>query len=483
MTAPAGAIRRWSWLAAAILPPAVVALLVALYAVDVPYWDTWEWLDRHYPPEASPVPALVRYWEPFNGHRVFVSLLLDRALFWMSGIDVLPRIALKLPLSLLTLSLILRLARATLPREPSVLTTGAIAALAFPLTYWPMWMDARQFSIHLVVLAFTAACVVAVGRGSPVTRSAVTGVLCLLASLSYGPGVLTWPFVFVLLLLQPSRPSRAVLIAWTAVGAVATTLQLVAAGGGTAFEPTAPAGWWATTHATAAIAGLPVAPTVVALGYRPTRVVGVLGVVLLLFLGARAWRLDRSARLMALPWLAIGGWGLSYAFAAALARGGLALASLHDPRFAYGSGVLWIGIVALLRLESQVPTSAGRDAATWRAPASATSEIAARPPRSCLPMRLSLVATCAIGLGPLVAGAWPFLSPGGISRFHDQLALGQACLSAARRSDDACLERLHPLPAHVRAIIVRLEKRGAAFLRPPQAGDPEADERGPVGQP
>lgn len=472
MTAPTGAVRRWSRRAAAILPPALVTLLVVLYAVDVPYWDTWDWLDRHYPSAPPAASMLERYWEPFNGHRVFVSLLLDRALFWASGIDVWPRIVLKLPLSLLTLWLVLRLARSSLPRAPGVLTTGIVAALAFPLAYWPMWMDPRQFSMHLVVLALVTACTAAVGSGSTAHRSAVTALLCIVASLSYGPGVLTWPCVLILLALRDPRPSRAVLVAWTILGTVFVGLQMVAANGGTMFEPTAPASWWATVHAAAAIAGLPVAPSSVVLGYRPTRVMGLIGVALFVTLGTLVVRSRRDTRLRMLPWLAIGAWGLSYACMAAVTRGGLSLPSLHDPRFAYGSSLLWIAIVVLLCDAHDIDTSARQ--------APAGPDVSGATYRSQWPAMLGPVGTWTIAAGVIAAGLGPFLAPGGISRLHDQLVLGRACLSAERLSDDACLERLYPSAARVRTIAVHLTHRGAAFFPSPQPGEPQPREREPV---
>lgn len=452
MIAHSGAARTWSSRIAAAVPPVLVILLTIRYAVDVPYWDTWDWLDRHYPTAQPAAPWLQRYWQPFNGHRVFVSLVVDRALFWASGIDVWPRIALKLALSLLTLLLILRLARATVRHVPSTLSTGILAALAFPLAYWPMWMDPRQFSLHLVVVALVTACSVAVGASTPRFRITVTALSCAVASLSYGPGMLTWPIVFALLMLVRPRPSGRLLFAWSIVGLVFIGQQLAASTSGTtALASTAPATWWATVHAAAAVAGLPVAPALEWLGYRPTRVMGGLGVMLFLVSSGVAWRSGRDLRRRALPWLALGTWGLAYAFTAALTRGGLPLASLHDPRFAYGSALLWIAIVVLIQV-----TYVGRDASE---PQSAHSP---------WPSRLGRVSTWAICAGLAATSVWPFVAPGGIARLHDQLVRGRTCLVNDCLADDACLERLHPSAARVRAITIHLKDRGATFLRAPQ---------------
>ena len=453
---------RVRWIAA-IASPILVTLLVALYAVDVPYWDTWDWLDRHYPTTPTATSMLARYWEPFNGHRVFVSLLLDRALLWASDLAIWPRIALKLPLSLLTLWVVLGLLRTSLPRSPDWLTTASMGALAFPMAYWPMWMDPRQFSMHLVVLALVAACHVASRPTCPMLRTTIAALLCIVASLSYGPGALTWPCVFLVLLLRDPRPRLGVLAAWVALGVVFGGLQVTAAAGAPTFEHTAPPSAWATVHAAAALAGLPVAPVAPLLGHRPTRVMGAVGILLFLALMSLALRAPREARRRMSPWLALGTWGLAYVWTGALTRGGLSLTSLHDPRFVYGSAVLWMAIVAGLRLVPDVMN---------------TSVPTAR--QSPWGLRLVAIGSWTIGVGLISAACWPFLAPGGISRLHDQLVQGRRCLVTDRLDDDACLERLHPSAAHVRVITLELMRRDAAFLRLPKADQPQPGKDAPV---
>ena len=109
MNDPARRGRHLPWIA--LVPPLVIALLVFGLGVDVPYWDTWDWLDRHYPADQGAVSMLRRYWTPFNGHRVFLPLLLDRALLELSTIDMWPRICAKLLLSLATLAALLAMVR------------------------------------------------------------------------------------------------------------------------------------------------------------------------------------------------------------------------------------------------------------------------------------------------------------------------------------------------------------------------------------
>ncbi len=454
MTRERAAADSW-WLRAALhVPAAIVALLVVLYAVDVPYWDTWDWLDRIHPdPSIAQGPAgaygLGRYWPLFNGHRVFIPLLVDEALFSLSSIHVLPRVYLKLPLSLATLWLLLGLLRRSSMRPaggPHILTALAVACLAFPLAYWPMWMDPRQFSMHVVVLAFVGSVAVATSSWRAGARVATTAALCLAASLSYGPGVFTWPFVFALLVLHTPRPPTAALAMWAGAACIVVGLhgmELRAAG---PYQATAPAGIAAVVHATAAVAGLPVTPATAELAYTPTRVMGAAGLALFVVLAVSCRRADERRR--ALPWIAIGAWAVAYVLGVGLARGGLALSSIHEPRFAYGSALLWIAIAALLHI-----SIAGRD---HSAPVTRRRGV------------LVTAAACVVGAGLVSASAWPFLAPGGIAALHTQLATGRRCLAAYRTAPDTCLELLYPTADGLRVLVSRLERKRAAFL--PESG-------------
>lgn len=430
---------------AAILPPALITLLVAVFAVDVPYWDTWDWLDRHYgATDTGPAALAGRYWPLFNDHRVFIPLVVDRMLLAASSIDILPRIYAKLPLSMGTLLLTVALARRTAPAAPRVLLTAALAALAFPLTYWPMWMDPRQFSLHIVVVAMVGALYVASGPWSERRRVVTCGVLCTIASLSYAPGVLTWPFVGTLLWWR-AVGRRRVAITWTIAALIVVLPHLLELQGRTHVSDAAAPDLLAALDAAAVVAGLPVAPALRELAYAPTRAMGVAGIITLVTLGLVTFRLRSDLRGRALPWLVLGGWSASYALVTGWTRGGLPIGALHDPRFAYLAMQLWVALVGLAAvLLSDRRDTAPRHRSWDRA------------------LRATLVV---LAVGYAVASLRPFLSPGGIGRLSATLATGRACLLEYATADAACLELLYPSAARVRELAVRLDARGAAFLR------------------
>jgi hypothetical protein len=445
MTGRRVTVRPWLVYAAALVPPAFVTLLVAVFAVDVPYWDTWDWLDRHYgADDSSPAALARRYWPLFNDHRVFVPLLVDRMLFAASSIDILPRIYAKLPLSMGTLVLTLALAWRTAPRAPRVPLTAALAALAFPLTYWPMWMDPRQFSLHIVVLAMIGALYVASGPWSDSRRVVTCGLLCTLASLSYAPGTLTWPFVGVLLWWR-AGDRRRLAITWAIAALVVVLPHVLDLRGAThASDGVAPHALAALDAATA-VAGLPVAPALRTWWYVPTRAMGLAGIVTLVAVGVGMVRRPADVQARALPWLALGGWSATYALVTGWTRGGLPVGALHDPRFAYLAVQLWVALVGL----AAVLQSDGRDTAPQAVPS----------------QRMLRAAVVVVLLGCAAASLRPFVAPGGVGRLSTTLATGRACLLHYATADDACLALLYPSAARVRELTGRLDARGAAFLR------------------
>lgn len=451
------------WIAA-IVPPAFITLLVAVFAVDVPYWDTWDWLDRHYgSADTGPAVLARRYWTLFNDHRVFIPLLVDRFLFAVSSIDILPRIYAKLPLSMGTLLLTLALAHRTAPRAPRVLLTATLAALAFPLTYWPMWMDPRQFSLHIVVFAMVGALNVASGPWSERNRVVICGVLCTIASLSYAPGVLTWPFVGTLL-WRRAAGRRRVAIRWAIAALIVVLPHVLELRGRTHASDAAAPDVLAALDAATVVAGLPVAPALRELAYAPTRAMGLAGIVTLVVLGAVALRLRSDLRGRALPWLALGGWSLSYALVTGWTRGGLPIGALHDPRFAYLAVQLWVALVGLAAVLLSDRCDTAPRGGSWH--------------------RVLRAAVVAMAVGYAVASLRPFLSPGGIGRLSATLATGRACLLDYATADAACLELLYPSASRVRELAVRLDARGAAFLRqdPTQRESSQREQREAVGQ-
>ncbi|MGV3516265.1 hypothetical protein [Luteitalea sp.] len=437
-------------------PPLLVTSLMLMYVVDVPHWDTWDWLDRHYPAAGDHGGLLQRYWTLFNGHRVFLPLLLDRLLFDLSSIDVLPRIWLKPLLAAATLWPLVTLLRVTSPAGVAWPIHALVGALTFPLAYGPMWIDPRQFSLHLVVLTVTAALAIAASARPPVTRVVLTALLCSAAAVSYGPGALAWPFVWLVLCAHRPRPAWPWLVVWLMAPLVLVLSQVTTLAEMSTLDTTRPSTLAAAVHGSAAVAGLAVAPSGSMFGYRLARVAGVGGVLLVLAAAGLTGRADRDVRQRALPWLALAGWGVAYVCSVGFTRGGLPLPALHDPRFAVASALIWLPALILLCV---VFGPHGADGAQYR---------------------VAVVAHGLLGgvlIGALVAGAHSSFGPEGLATVSRRLRAGRACLAAYRTADDSCLRLIYVEPDRLRSIAARLDARGATFMRVArEATHTEADE-------
>lgn len=467
-----------------LLPPVVVMALVAVWGVDVPYWDTWDWLDRHYlvptnPYEAPSATAMLpRYWALFNDHRVFVPLLVDRAVLSATGGDMLLRAWLKVPLSLGVLWLALRLARRAFAHGMPAWLGPALACLAFPLTYWPMWMDPRQFSVHIVLLATLGALAAASAPWRPARRLAVTAACCVVASLSYTHGLFAWPAVAVVLLVSRPRPPVAGLLVWGACGLLLGALHVAdMRATPTHVAETAAPDAVGMAVAMLAVIGVPVAPSLSVVAYVPTIAAGAGAVFGLVWLAFLVMRSHDVVRHQAVPWLMLAAWGLVTAAAIGWSRGGLPLGALHDPRFAVTSAVVWMaGLVVLARVtqgvpDSPTPPSSSRDALPRRAPDASHGRLV-----------LTLVAVLAITYTG--ASLRPLFAAGGLGGFPSRLASGRACLQALEDASDACLAQLYPSPARVRELAARLGPERLRVLReaPSKTDGAESDEGDAVQQ-
>ena len=343
--------------------------------------------------------------------------------------------------------------RSTLAHVPPWVTV-AVATLAFPLAYWPMWIDPRQFSLHIVVLCMITALRVADSERPMWARLVLSGLLCVAASVSYGPGILTWPFVALVLWTRDRRPSALALAAWTTCrgnAACAAGTRRIARCLGREHRCAA---FDAGLVGALVVAGLPVALPIPLAPNVPALLMGATGLVVLAACATRAWRSRPDERRRAMPWVALGAWVAAYAVTVGAARGGLPLGALPGPTVCLSRRSLWIALVVLL---AQVRDSSGRGSSGTR--------------------HAAAVVTAVVFAGIVMGSVRPFVARLGFTALSRQLATGRDCLGRYASADDACLALLHPSPDRVRDITARLEARGAAFLRTRRERDHAEDQR------
>ena len=210
--------RAAPWLLA-LLPCAVLVATAARLAVDVPYWDAFEFT----PLLGRFLDGNWRLWElaaQHNEHRMvfprLIWMLLARATAWDTRYEVAVALAVALALALAT---VLLLARAATRATGTPWMAPLVALLLTSLRQWENWLWGWQLQVFLSLLAVVGGLLVLAGASAPWRRQWIASLLGVVASFSYAAGLVFWPAAAPLLLLDHANRRRR-LLAWAA----ATTL-------------------------------------------------------------------------------------------------------------------------------------------------------------------------------------------------------------------------------------------------------------------
>lgn len=422
------------WVAAALLFPLCVTVAAWHCAVDVPYWDQWDWLDRLYGEQGA--FEVRRYWPLLNEHRVVVPLAIDWLLFEAVGVDMRVRALLKIPISLVSLASLVVLFRDTVqecgtrneaPRTAIVVVV--FSALLFPAAYWPMWFDPRNYAVHLAQALTLLGVVLISTRARAWTTWTAAAVCSLLAALATTVGTLAWPAGLVVLWWR-RYPVRALVLWLVAAGAVVAphAIDLLAS---VADTPAAAPSARALLKFFLAFAGRPVSPAMESLRYWPSMMAGACGLLLLVAGVARAATLRSGPAASRLaPWYVLAAWAVAIAGMATAGRastGGLDV--VHDARFVVAATPLWIAAAAFALFPG---AASGGVQSRWS-------------------LRMWRGAWALALTGYIAAGLGAVLGPDG-GDLSLRLATGRRCVADVTTAPDVCLQLLHPVPAVVRRL-------------------------------
>lgn len=230
----------------AIVPPALTSLLVVLtaapliyliyvmtkWAVDVPYWDQWDFaplLLKSYDGHVTFADLFAQH----NEHRIVFPRLLMLALarltawniLYEQGASVVLAAAIWLVLAFQTKRLV-RLAGSAGP----IWALPMISLVVFSLAQQENWFWGWQLQIFMNVLAAVAGMVVLAGSWPSRTRFAGAVALSVVAAYSFANGVVCWPAGLIVLLLTGPSGLKRVLNAriglWIVSAAISTGVYL-----------------------------------------------------------------------------------------------------------------------------------------------------------------------------------------------------------------------------------------------------------------
>ncbi|MDD5010599.1 MAG: hypothetical protein PHQ00_00575 [Phycisphaerae bacterium] len=185
---------------AILLPPVFICLYVYKYGITVPYVDQWELvplIEKMYHNNLT----LADLWRHHNGHELFFPKIIWLALARMSGWNILLELCVNIILAFSTFLLILSLMRSTLRQVPPPLKIF-VSLVVFSMAQYENWSCGWQITVFLSVFSLVIAIwAVDKWQGRPI--GLIIAILAaILSSYSFNSGLLVWPAVLVVMLIQ-----------------------------------------------------------------------------------------------------------------------------------------------------------------------------------------------------------------------------------------------------------------------------------------
>jgi hypothetical protein len=209
----------------ALLPPLFLLIVILTQTVDIPFADQWAMLavlTRSYDGTLS----FHDLWVQHNEHRLFVPRALMLVLARLSGWNTRVEMGASLVLAAATCGVLVYQLRATgqATRMRWRWLVPVLSLAIFSLNQAESWWGGWNVQIFLSVFGVTAGLVL-LSRPVPRWTTLMLAILCaVIASYSYGPGLLVWPVGLIMLVLQVRAAPMSMagpIVAWS-IAALAT---------------------------------------------------------------------------------------------------------------------------------------------------------------------------------------------------------------------------------------------------------------------
>ena len=218
---PASFLSRHSHKILALVPLAFLLCMVARYAVDVPYWDQWEFvplLEKSYHGQLT----FHDLWAQHNEHRILFPKIIMLALARLTGWNIRCELVVNIILALGIFAVFIHQVKIT-ERKLGIAglhwAVPAIALIVFSISQYQNWLWGWQLQMLLNLLAVVGGIVLLANETFSWRRFAAAALLGLVATYSFANGILFWPIGLVILLVVTAgkRERPPALIAWLAV--------------------------------------------------------------------------------------------------------------------------------------------------------------------------------------------------------------------------------------------------------------------------
>jgi len=329
--------------------PALVAALgivpllaiVLRRAVEIPYWDEWEWTDLVYAARTHTL-TFDQLWMPHNEHRILIPNLIMLALDRLGGWGVVREQIVSLVILALTQLVIWTLIRRTVHAARAGWCFLAVSVVLLGLAQYENLQWGFQMAWFLCDLGLVVA-IWALTRPHRTARDVVIAVLAAtVASLSSSQGLVVWPAGLLAIFLVPRRviPTAA---GWlTVAGLVIAVVRSGSPGeGGPGHVGLTHLGLLA--HYAAIYLGAPVRAS---FGLDQTTIAGCVLLVWFGVLAVAAARAPLALRVRLAPWLAIAVYPVLCALVTATGRAGFGLGQGASSRYTSIGALAWVALIA-----------------------------------------------------------------------------------------------------------------------------------------
>jgi hypothetical protein len=334
---------RYAALAAALLLPFLLLAVIVHFAVEVPFWDEWEWADLIYRSRTGTL-TFGDVWMQHNEHRLFLDNVVALALDRLGGWSVVREQAFSAVMVVLTQAVLWRIIRRTVAPDvaPFALLGGSL--FLYDLVQYENFAWGFQMAWFMCDLAVVVVAWILTDDPDDARPMLLAVVPAVLGSVASSQGLVAWPVGAIALIL--TRRSLASVVAWCATGAV--VVAVTRAG----IVPTA-TGHVSITHNLPGLAefvlaylGTPLARPggVVWCEFAGAAALAALGAAFVSDLRAadRAERLARRA-----PWYAIASYAVLCAAVTGPARLGFGLDEALSGRYSSIAVFLYVGLVGI----------------------------------------------------------------------------------------------------------------------------------------
>jgi hypothetical protein len=394
------------------LPVLLLVVLVALWGVNVPFWDQWE-LVPLFQKFHNGTLGFADFFAQHNEHRILFPRLITFCLAWLTHWNIYYELATSIVLATITFLFLYNMLQRTFAKRGFVLLAACLtSAILFSPLQWESWLWGWQIQWFLNVAGLVVSLwALSVWRARLAWRFVVAASAATVATYSLASGSFVW--VVCLLLFVP-KTSRRWLWLWLITGAGVVSSHYIGYHD-PAYHPSKtlflhePVTFvkYVVTYISK-----PVAPD-----FRLSYLLGLFLFGAMLFFGSRLFMARRKDYPLVLPWICLGGYGLLAAIFTAISRLGFGVEQAYSSRYVTLSNCILLAVCVLLLQCME------------------TKLIALKVKRAAGIVLLMIAVLVGINYGK-----------GTIQMYHQHVHLVEArqCLQSAQSADDACLLLAYP---------------------------------------